>query len=134
MSYWVLTQGAQVISRTPVQRVTNQEKETDEVKESIKEYNIEISRRFEEEEDLTYDGAKPNPADWSEYLEHDPDFQEEFDNIINDSNVPEADDGLGLRVVLQTSVSVDSIRQSLFFFNRFENTRGVLTNSMAAWS
>jgi hypothetical protein len=43
-------------------------------------------------EDLTYDGAKPNPEDWSEYLENDPDFQEEFDNIISESNIPEADD------------------------------------------
>ena len=92
MSCWVLTQGAQVISRTTVQRATNLEKEIDEVKESIKECDIEISRRFREEEDLTCDGAKPNPADWSEHLEHDPDFQEEFDSMINNSKVPEADD------------------------------------------
>ncbi len=93
MSYWVLTQTGTVISRTTVQRVTNLEKETDETKASIKEFDAEISRRFKEEEDLTYDGAKPNPEDWSEYLEHDPDFQEEFDNIVNDPTVPEADDG-----------------------------------------
>ncbi len=93
MSYWVLTQTGTVISRTTVQQVTNLEKETDETKASIKEFDAEISRRFKEEEDLTYDGAKPNPEDWSEYLEHDPDFQEEFDNIVNDPTVPEADDG-----------------------------------------
>jgi hypothetical protein len=57
----------------------------------MQEYDTEISRRFKEEEDLTYDGAKPNPEDWSEYLENDPDFQEEFDNIISESNIPEAD-------------------------------------------
>jgi hypothetical protein len=92
MSYWILTKSGTVISRTTVQRVTNLEKETEEIKASIQEYNTEINRGFKEEEELNYDGAKPNPEDWSEYLENDPDFQEEFDNIINDSNVPEADD------------------------------------------
>ena len=93
MSYWVLTQNGTVISRTTVQRITNLEKQTDEVKASITEYDVEISRRFKEEEDLNYDGAKPNPQDWAEYLENDPDFQAEFDNIVNDPKVPEADEG-----------------------------------------
>ena len=92
MSYWVLTRTGAVISRTTVQRITNLEKETDEVRASINEFDVEISRRFKEEEDLTYDGAKPNPEDWSEYFENDPDFQEEFDQIVNDPKVPEADD------------------------------------------
>jgi hypothetical protein len=92
MSYWVLMQAGTVISRTTVQRITNLEKQTDEVKQSISEYDAEIICRFKEEEDLNYDGAKPNPEDWSEYLENDPDFQEEFDNIVNDPSVPEADD------------------------------------------
>jgi hypothetical protein len=64
MSYWVLTQTGSVISRTTVQNITKLEKETDEMKEGIKEFDVEISRRFKEEEDLTYDGAKPNPEDW----------------------------------------------------------------------
>ena len=80
-----------MISQTTVQNITNLEKETDEVKETIKDFDTEISRQFKEE-DLAYDGAKPNPEDWSEYLENDPDFQEEFDNIVNDPSVPEADD------------------------------------------
>jgi hypothetical protein len=93
MSYWVLTQTGTVISRTTVQRITNLDKETDEVKQSVNEFDVEVSRRFKEEEkDFTYDGAKPNPEDWSEYLENDVEFQEEFDNIVNDPNVPEADD------------------------------------------
>jgi hypothetical protein len=65
---------------------------TDEIKASTQEHGTEISRRFKEEEDLTYDGAKPNPEDWSEYLENDPDFQEQFDNIISELNIPAADD------------------------------------------
>jgi hypothetical protein len=61
-----------------VQRVTNLEKETDEVKAAVSEFDSEISHRFKEEKDLTYDGAKPNPEDWSEYLQYDPDLQEEL--------------------------------------------------------
>ena len=93
MSYWVLTQNATVISRTTVQRITNLEKETEEMKAGIKEFDAEISRRFKEEEvdDLGYDGAKPNPEDWTEYLQYDPDFQEEFNNIVSDPKLPEAD-------------------------------------------
>ncbi len=92
MSYWILMKNGTVQSRTTVQKITNLEKQTDEMKSAIQEFDTEISRRFKEEDDPGYDGAKPNPEDWSEYLQHDPDFQEEFDNIVNDPNVPEADD------------------------------------------
>jgi hypothetical protein len=91
MSYWVLTIRGTVVSRTTVQRVTNLEKETDEVKAAFIEFNSEISCRFKEEEDLAYDGAKLNPEDWSEYLQYSPDFQQEFDNIVNDPGISEAD-------------------------------------------
>ncbi len=93
MSYWILTKQGTVISRTTVQRITNLEKETTEMKEATAELDRVISGRLKEEfgEGLGYEGAKPNPADWSEYLDHDPDFQAEFDNIVNDVNVPEAD-------------------------------------------
>jgi hypothetical protein len=90
-SYWVFTIRGTVISSTTVQRVTNLEKETDKVKPAIGEFDSNISRRFRELEDLAYDGVKPNPEDWSEYLQYDLDFQEEFDNIMNDPNIPEAD-------------------------------------------
>ena len=63
MSYWVLTQTGAVISRTTLQRITNLEKKTDEVRTSINEFDEEINRRFKKDEDLTYDGAKPNPED-----------------------------------------------------------------------
>ena len=31
-----------------------------------------LSKNFKEEEDLTYDGGKINPEEWSEYLEQNP--------------------------------------------------------------
>jgi hypothetical protein len=91
MSSWILTIKGTVISCTTVQRVTALEKETDEVKAAVVEFDSKISRGFKEEEDLIYDGAKPNPEDWSGYLQYDPDFQMEFDNIVNDGGILEAD-------------------------------------------
>jgi hypothetical protein len=58
MPCWTLTKSGTVISRTTVQRVTNLEKGTEEIKASIQECNTEINRRFKEEEELNYDGAK----------------------------------------------------------------------------
>ena len=83
MPYWILTQEGTLISRTTVQRLTSIEKETDEVKDSVSEFDTEISLHFKEGEDLTYNKSNPNPEDWSKYLEYDPGFQEDFDSIIN---------------------------------------------------
>ena len=68
MSYWIMNQKGTVISRTIVQRLTSIEKNTNKVNASVSEFDTEISCHFKEEEDLTYDGSKPNPKDWSEYL------------------------------------------------------------------
>ena len=84
MSFWILTKNRTVQSRTTVQKITNLEKETNEMKVAITEFDCGINKRFKEEDNLGYDGAKPNVEDWSEYLQHAPDFQEEFENIVND--------------------------------------------------
>jgi hypothetical protein len=42
MSYWVLTQTGAVISRTTLQRITNLEKKTDEVRTSTNEFDVEL--------------------------------------------------------------------------------------------
>ena len=52
---------------------------------------MEICNHFREAEYLTYDRSKTYPEDCSEFPEYDPDLQEEFYNIINDSNVTEVD-------------------------------------------
>jgi hypothetical protein len=53
--YWVLTMPGTVISCTTVKRVTNLEKETDEVKAPVSEFDSKISCRVNEEENLAYD-------------------------------------------------------------------------------
>jgi hypothetical protein len=91
MSYWILTQKGTVISRTTVQHVTNLEKQTDEFRSAIEEYDVDIRKCFKEDEEFGFEGAKPTPEDWAEFMEFDPDFQEEFNQIVNDPNIPEAD-------------------------------------------
>ena len=48
VSYWILTQKVTVILRTTVQLVTILEKDTDEIKSSVNEFDTEISRCFKE--------------------------------------------------------------------------------------
>ena len=107
MYYWILTQMGTVITRTKFQRLTSLEKGKDKVKASVSEFDTDISHIFKEEEDLTYDGSKPNPEDWSEYLEYDLDFQEEFNGIINNSNVAEADSDFMLDVFDDTYLNME---------------------------
>ena len=91
MSYWILTQKGTVISRTTVQNITALEKQTDSFKEAIQEFDTAIKEVFKEDADFGVEGSKPSPEDWAEYMEFDKDFQAEFDNLVNDPKVPEAD-------------------------------------------
>jgi hypothetical protein len=40
------------------------------------------------DDELGFEASKPNPEDWSECMEFDLDFQEEFDKIISNPSVP----------------------------------------------
>ena len=54
----------------------------DAVKGYLRDYNHVLN-----------DGSKPEPYDWSTHpFEDDPDFQEEFDNAVNNPEVKEADE------------------------------------------
>ena len=98
-----------VTSRLTVQCITSLEKETYRIKSSVNEFDTEISRCFKKEENLTYDGLKPNPEGWSEYLEYNPDFQGEFINIIKYSNVPEADTNFKPNVFDDTYLNMELV-------------------------
>ena len=92
MSYWILTKECQVLSRTTVQRVTNLELQTDENIGRCKAFNESTQDRLGNPEYFTADG-KVVPGDWQDYREHfDAEFQEEFENVVNDKSLPEADD------------------------------------------
>ena len=90
MSYWILKINGQVISRTTVQRVTHLESQTADNKELFRLYDAAIAHKFNEEIVET-EGAKPNPESWAEIIGDDPDFEEEFQRVISDKDLEEAD-------------------------------------------
>ena len=92
MSYWILTKECQVLSRTTVQRVTNLELQTDENITRCKAFNEATFDRLGNPEYFTADG-KVVPGDWQDYQgQFDAEFQDEFENVVNDKTLPDADD------------------------------------------
>ena len=93
MCYHVLTQTGQVISRSSVTRVTNLEAMTENITKIFEEYDNEVHRRINGNENAPrYNGKKPNPESWSDMLDSDEDFRAEFDQVFNSKDIPEADD------------------------------------------
>ena len=92
MCYNVLTQRGTVISRSTVQRVTNLEKTTTNVKEVFALFDKAVSAKLKLTTDKDYVGDKPNPEQWADLLEQDEDFREEFQRVYDDETIPEADD------------------------------------------
>ena len=90
MSYWVLTSKGTVTSRTTVQRVTHLETQTGDNKDRFQKFDADIAALYKDE--LIIDGAKPDIKAWSEIIGDDPDFEEEFQKLISDKDVVEADD------------------------------------------
>jgi hypothetical protein len=60
MTFYVLTQTGQVVSRSSVERVKEIENGTDEMKRKLEEFDTDIKRGLKFE-DLGTDGDKPNP-------------------------------------------------------------------------
>ena len=90
MSFWILTQEGQVLSRTTVQRVTNLEMQLDETKQRRKEYDRLIAERLGSADNYIEQG-KTVPSEWIDESDYDPVFQEEFESVTSDPNLPEAD-------------------------------------------
>jgi Reverse transcriptase (RNA-dependent DNA polymerase) len=92
MSYWILTQNGRVLSRTTVQRVTNLELQTAENKARTDEFDRTIRERLKAVDYFIQDGdGKITPGDWGDSKEFDPEFQEEFNSVVSDEILPEAD-------------------------------------------
>jgi hypothetical protein len=94
MSYHALPITGMPASRTTVQRVTELEKQTEANQQRIAACDKAIAGQFKEGR-LVTSGGKPDLATWSEPLETDPDFAEEFAQTFDDTPVPEADDEFG---------------------------------------
>jgi hypothetical protein len=93
MSYWVIKKNGQVLSRSTVQRVTNLELQTAEVKTLCTEFDVVLSERLKDDNFIIEEGGKTQPFDWRQFpLETDPDYAAEFQAANSDESIPEADD------------------------------------------
>jgi hypothetical protein len=90
MSYWILKSTGSIVSRSTVQRITDNEKGTDEVKTLLLAFDEKVKDKLADKE-MNDTGVKNTPASWLFPFEHfDPSFDEQFE-AINDDSVPEAD-------------------------------------------
>ena len=90
MTYHILTSKGEVVARSTVQRVPYLELQLDEVKNTFKAFDDEVAKRLKH--DLGYEGQKPKPEDWSDLIDDDQDFKEEFEKVFNNLDIPQADD------------------------------------------
>ena len=93
------------MSRTTVQRVTNLDLQTDEVRGRCQHFDDQTKRLNSGEELAHGDAPNVNPADWgADLCEFDQEFQDEFDRVVSDPSLPEADELLPLtRTTILTS-------------------------------
>ena len=93
MSFWVLTPSCRVVSRKSVQRITNLELQEETNKRQMTAFDDAVKGYLWDHNHVLNDGGKSEPYDWSTHpFEDDPDFQEEFDDAVNNPEVKEADE------------------------------------------
>jgi hypothetical protein len=93
MSFWILTNHGRVISRTTVQRVTNLERSTTEVKQRCQEFDEHIRDLLKDDNHIIQEGNERQLQDWDEYTEdNDEDFAKEFGDVVSDLKISEADE------------------------------------------
>ena len=93
MSFWVLTPSYRVVSRTSVQRITNLELQEETNKSRMTAFGNAVKEYLRDYNHVLNDGGTAEPNDWSTHpFEDDPDFQEEFEDVVSNPGVKEADD------------------------------------------
>ena len=94
MSYWILPESGIVMSCTTVQRMTHLEKQIDEYKERMNEFQKALEGKWQAESaNILGKLTKDIPASLILSLENeDEEFLEEFNRVIKDADLAEGDD------------------------------------------
>ena len=94
MSYWILTSNGRVISRTTVQRVTNLELGTHEVKQRCMEYDKQLADIMKDDNHTIKEQQDERQLqDWDDYTEDNhTEFATQLNGVISDSSIPEVDE------------------------------------------
>lgn len=69
---------------------------------------MEIKHRLKEE-DFATNGDKPNPQAWADLLEYDQGFKDEFNNVVDDPEVKEADNEYKPKVFEYTYLNMELV-------------------------
>ena len=93
MSYWVLTVNCTIIARTTVQRITSLEMQTSHMMERTRAFDEATKDKIKDSEHVLLHGGKTQPHDWNDHpFGEDPDFVQEFNEVVSNDEVKEADD------------------------------------------
>ena len=93
MSYWVLTVNCTVIARMTVQQVTSLEMQATHMKERTQAFDEAKKAKITESEHTILEGGKTQPYDWSDHpFEDEPDFAEEFHEVISNNELKQMDE------------------------------------------
>ena len=93
MSYWILTINCTVIARTTVQRVTSLEMQPDHMKERAQAFDEAIKAKIKDRNHTILEGGKTQPYNWTDHpFEEDPDFIEEFHDVISNNELKDVDE------------------------------------------
>ena len=93
MSYWILPESGIPISCITVQRITNAEIATDEIKAKLKIYDSKIDKKMKGK-DIDNGKEMGEQSAWNRLSleEEDNNFIEEFNRVISDASVPDTEE------------------------------------------
>lgn len=93
MSYWILPISGIPVSATTVQRLTNEERQADEMGDRMKEFDSKLAIVFEAQSaDVTRTLGNVDPSKVLDPEEEDPEFFTEFTRVIDDATLKHVDD------------------------------------------
>jgi hypothetical protein len=92
MSYWILPKSGIPISATTVQRITNDERSTDEMKKRMVEYDERLKRVMETQSASITGLQNVHPSKVIDPDNEDPEFFDDFTRVIDDAALKHADD------------------------------------------
>ena len=94
MSYWILPKSGEPISCVTVQRLTNLQQQTDRYRELMEEFQTKITNKWENPQQIDVVDV-PRNGTYNNVLsleKEDDEFISEFNRVIQDHDLKEADD------------------------------------------
>jgi hypothetical protein len=92
MSYWILMDAGRAIARTTVQRVTNLEQTTDEVRQRCQQFDQRVTEILNDANHIIPHGDNIVLQDWNDFpIKDDPDFVDEFQCVVSDDKISNED-------------------------------------------